>query len=87
MATREAQLEELEALTAIYASNFLPDDHDADAAEDLSATARAEVELPEEGLVLEVRACPLACALVMRPACKCLRTAPHRNEHKLHRPW
>lgn len=51
---REAQLEEFEALSAIYASNFLPDDYDAKYLEDLSATARAEVELPEDGLILEV---------------------------------
>ena len=70
MAAREAQLEELEALTAIYASDFLPDNHDADAAEDLSATARAEVELPEEGLVLEVRAGLLVSVPCLADMCR-----------------
>ena len=53
MANQDAQLEELEALTAIYASNFLPDSHADGSPEELGATAKADVELPEDGLMLE----------------------------------
>ena len=83
MAAREAQLEELEALTAIYASNFLPDSHGADAAEDLSATARAEVELPEEGLVLEVRAGVSVAVPCLADMCG--QALNHRDGPELHR--
>ena len=54
---RDEQLEELDAVAAIYPETFQPAPENATAAahEPLRATAQAELSLPEGGLTLEVR--------------------------------